>query len=380
MATRLFGLIILFAFAAFPARASSYQSAAPIAYMLDMSSGAVLYDKNSKKRIPPASMTKMMTAYVVFDLLASDKLALNDMFTINEQTAQKWSGRGSTMFLRGGQKVSVENLLHGLITVSGNDAAIALADGLAGSEDEFVKLMNQKAREIGLEHSRFGTANGWPDEGRTMVTARDLAVLAQRTMANYPQYYKQFYANKKFTWNDVTQIDRNPLLGKVAGADGLKTGHTNAAGYCLTGSAQQNGRRIVMVLAGLPSYESRISESVKFMSWGFDAWRSEQLYEKSAIVGEAQVQLGEQTSVALAAPAKIAVTLPKKSAGEFDIAIRYSGPVKAPVAKGQRVATLVVTMADGSEQKTPLVAAGNVAAAGFFGRAWNGLKSLVGAA
>jgi len=380
MATRIFGLILLLAFTALPVRASSYESAAPIAYMLDMSSGAVLYDKNSEKRIPPASMTKMMTAYVVFDRLGSGELALDDTFTIGAKTAQKWSGRGSTMFLRGGQKVSVENLLHGLITVSGNDAAVALADGIAGSERAFITLMNQKAGEIGLENSRFGTSNGWPDEGRTLVTARDLAVLAQRTMADYPQYYKQFYANKKFTWNNVTQMDRNPLLGKVAGADGLKTGHTNAAGYCLTGSAQQNGRRIVMVVAGLPSYDSRITESVKFMSWGFGAWRSEALFETSAIVGKAQVQLGEQTSVALAAPNNIAATLPKETADTYDLAIRYSGPVKAPVAKGQRVATLVVTMADGSEQTTPLVAANNVAAAGFFGRAWNGLKSLVGAA
>lgn len=380
MITRLFSFILLLCASVLPVRAASYQSAAPIAYMLDMSSGAVLFDKNSQKRIAPASMTKMMTAYVVFDRLKKGELSLEDQFTIRQETAEKWSGRGSTMFLRGGQKVSVENLLHGLITVSGNDAAIALADGISGSEVEFIAVMNETAREIGLDSSRFGTANGWPDEGRTLVTARDLAILAQRTMADFPDYYRQFYASKSFTWNGVTQIDRNPLLGKVAGADGLKTGHTNEAGYCLTGSALQNGRRIVMVVAGLPSYDSRISEAIKFMEWGFEAWKAQPLFEKGAQIGSAKVQMGEVGLVGLVAPQDISATLPKNASRAFKLSIRYNGPLKAPLKKGQRVAMLVAQMPGGGEQVTPLLAANDVEEAGFFGRAWNGLKSLVGAA
>lgn len=377
---RVLASAILLTATAMPIHAAPYKTAAPIAYMLDMSSGAILYDKDSEKRIAPASMTKMMTAYVVFKHLGEGKLTLDQKFKIQAETAEKWSGRGSTMYLRGGQEVSVENLLHGLITVSGNDAAIALADGVSGSEIEFLILMNETARQIGLDDSRFGTANGWPDEGRTLVTARDLAVLAQRTMADFPQYYKQFYANKSFTWNNVTQMDRNPLLGKVAGADGLKTGHTNAAGYCLTGSAVQNGRRLVMVVAGLPSYDSRISESVKFMDWGFNAWRNKTLFEKDAVVGAANIQIGSDTSVNLIAPQAISVTLPKENKAKYSLSIQYNGPIKAPISKNQRVASLVISMADGSEQITPLLAANDVAEAGFFGRAWNGLKSLIGAA
>lgn len=382
MAIRLLGLFIAVIFGSIPLPVSAFQTGAPIAYMLDMSSGAVLYDKNSRKRIAPASMTKMMTAYVAFEKLSQGELALDQQFVVSAETAQKWSGRGSTMYLRAGQAVSVENLLHGLITVSGNDAAIALAEAISGSELEFIGVMNETARKIGLNDSRFGTANGWPDEGRTLVTARDLAVLAQRSMADFPEYYRKFYANKSFTWNNVTQIDRNPLLGKVAGADGLKTGHTNEAGYCLTGSAVQNGRRLVMVVAGLPSYDSRISESVKFMNWGFNDWDSTQLFKKSEQVGRARVQLGEETQVSLVAPQNITISIPKneqasQSRKGYRLTIRYKGPVKAPIAKGQRIAQLVATMADGSEQITPLLAANDVGEAGFFIRAWNGLKSLL---
>ncbi|MEE9434082.1 MAG: D-alanyl-D-alanine carboxypeptidase family protein [Sphingorhabdus sp.] len=371
-------ILLLLSFAGPLRAAPAYDSKAPIAYMIDMSSGAVLYDKQSTKRIPPASMTKMMTAYVLFEELAAERLKLGQTFRISEATASEWSGKGSTMYLRGGQEVSVSDLLHGLITVSGNDAAIALAEGVSGSEEAFVARMNETARKLALKDSRFGTANGWPDEGRTLVTAHDLAVLAQRTMADFPILYRMFYANEKFTWNNITQIDRNPLLGRIAGADGLKTGHTNEAGYCFTGSAVQGGRRLVMVVAGLGSFNSRIDESVKFMQWGFGEWRSEDLFAKESVVGSAKVQLGTQSHVNLFAPQKISVTLPKAGNVSYRLSIRYNGPIKAPLEKGQRVALLVAKFADGSEQVTPLLAARDIAEAGFFGRAWNGLKGLAG--
>jgi serine-type D-Ala-D-Ala carboxypeptidase (penicillin-binding protein 5/6) len=383
MSARLFCLLAMLLLGAAPVQAAAaFTTEAPIAYLIDMSSGAVLIDKNSSKKIPPASMTKMMTAYVIFDELATKRLELDQKFKVSKEAATEWSGKGSTMYLRAGQEVSVADLLRGLITVSGNDAAITLAEGLSGSEIEFVAKMNATARKLGMKDSRFGTANGWPDEGRTLVTARDLAILAQRTMADFPILYKMFYGKQKFTYNNITQPDRNPLLGRVAGADGLKTGHTDEAGYCFTGSAVQNGRRLVMVVAGLGSSDGRIEESIKIMNWGFDAWKSKALFAAGSNIARAKVQLGSQNYIDLIAPQKISVTLPKsgpvsKAAG-YKLFVRYEEPIKAPFKKGDRLALLVTRFSDGSEQVTPLLAANDVGEAGFFGRALNGLKGLVG--
>ncbi len=368
---------LLLATAPVSVAAESYTSSAPIAYLLDMQSGAVLHQSRADRRIPPASMTKMMTAYVIFEELEAGRVKLDQKFPVRQKTAEKWAGQGSTMFLKGGEKVTVENLLHGLITVSGNDAAIALAEGVAGSEAQFIDMMNASATKLGMKDSRFGTANGWPDEGKTLTTALDLATLAQRTMADYPSYYRTFYANKTFTWNGITQVDRNPLLGKVAGADGLKTGHTDEAGYCLTGSAEQGGRRLVMVVAGLPTFGSRIKESVRLINWGFSTWQNKPLYKANAIVASAPVQLGSDMSVDLVAPRAVAVSLPKGMASTYNLFIRYTGPIKAPIKKDQRIAVLVTKLKNGSEQITPLVAANDVAEAGYLGRAWNGLRRMV---
>jgi len=356
----------------------AYQSAAPIAYMVDLSSGAVLFDKDADRKIPPASMAKMMTAYVVFDMLKSGKLSLDQKITVTPEVWRQWNNQGSTMFLASGEQVSIENLLHGVITLSGNDASVALAVGISGSEEFFVGEMNAMARKLGMENSRFGTANGWPDEGRTLVTARELALLARRTIEDFPELYRKFYGRKEFRWGGVTQEDRNPLLGKVNGADGLKTGHTNEAGYCFTGSAEQNGRRLLMVVAGLDSYGGRIAESNKFMEWGFSAWRSEPLFRKGEAIARIPVQLGSETSLTITAPRNMAVTLPADEAGEYQLFIRYNGPVKAPIAAGDIVANLVIKLPDGSEQLSPLYASKDITEAGFFGRIRNGFMALLG--
>lgn len=356
----------------------TYQSAAPIAYMVDLSSGAVLFDKDSDRKIPPASMAKMMTAYVVFDKLESGKLSLDQKITVTPEVWRQWNNQGSTMFLASGEQVSIENLLHGVITLSGNDASVALAVGISGSEESFVAEMNAVARKLGMENSRFGTANGWPDEGRTLVTARDLALLARRSIEDFPELYRKFYGRKEFRWGGVTQEDRNPLLGKVAGADGLKTGHTNEAGYCFTGTAVQNGRRLLMVVAGLDSYRGRIAESNKFMKWGFSAWRSEPLFKAGEAIARIPVQLGSETSLTLTAPRNMAVTLPADEAEDYQLFIRYNGPVKAPVAAGDIVANLVIKLPDGSEQLSPLYADKAISEAGFFGRIRNGFMALLG--
>ncbi len=259
---------LVFVMPAARAAAPAYDSSAPIAYMIDLSSGRVLYDRQGEKQIPPASMAKMMTAHVAFRLIQQGKLKLDQSFTMRPETWKKWHSQGSTMFLAVNEPVSVENLLHGIVTLSGNDACVVLAEGIAGTEESFVDLMNAEARRLGLTGSRFGNSNGWPDEGRTVVTARDLAKLAAATISETPDLYKQFYATTSFRWgktmggDDISQANRNPILGKIAGADGLKTGHTEEAGYGFTGSAIQNGRRLVMVVAGLDSFNGRISESV----------------------------------------------------------------------------------------------------------------------
>ena len=264
---------------AMPAGAQPLQTAAPVAYLVDVNSGQVLFSRNADHRIAPASMTKMMTAFVVFDLVSTGRLSLDQKVTVSANTWRRWHGAkgGSSMFLRPGESVSIGDLLNGLLTVSGNDAAYALAEGVSGSSDAFVDLMNAKAAEIGLADSHFASPNGWPDGRATYSTAQDLARLAILTIQRYPQLYHRFYGQPSLAWGRnaggrlIQQDSKNPLLGRVAGADGLKTGFTDDAGYCFTGSAVEDGRRLVMVVAGLPSNQARIKESVHLMEWGFQS-------------------------------------------------------------------------------------------------------------
>ncbi|HTK59062.1 MAG TPA: D-alanyl-D-alanine carboxypeptidase family protein [Sphingomicrobium sp.] len=373
-----------------PAKAPPFDTPAKVAYLVDLSSGAVLLSKNADQRMPPASMAKMMTTNVAFELIKKGDLKLDKMCTVRPETWQKWHGpaAGSTMFLSPGEQVSVENLLKGIITLSGNDASVVLAECIAGTEDAFANVMNDNAERLHLTNSHFGNSNGWPDEGKTYVTARDLATLARAEIENYPELYKKFYSLTQFTWgktlgsgSNITQANRNPLLGRVPGADGLKTGHTDEAGYGFTGSAEQNGRRLVMVVAGLGSFNQRIEESVRLMQWGFNAWQAKPLFKKDTVVGTAAVQLGGSSEVSLVAPRDLSITIPAGVLSKVNtMKIRYQGPVKAPIAKGQHIADLVVTTSDSGEQVMPLVAAEAVGEAGFFARAWIGLKQLLGMA
>ena len=355
-----------------------YETAAPIAYMVDMASGAVLIDKQSRQKIPPASMAKIMTAYVAFDLIDRGRLNPDTKFTVSPETWKAWNNKGSTMFLKPGEQVRVADLLHGVVTLSGNDAAIALAEGIAGSEAAFVDRMNVTAKKLGMKDSHFGTANGWPDNGRTLTTAHDLALLGSRTINDFPKLYRQYYGRSEFRWNNVTQRNRNPILGKIAGADGVKTGHTDQAGYCFTGTAEQKGRRIMLVVAGLPSMAARTDESIRMMRWGFNAWRAQQLFRTNRIVAHIPVQLGQQTQIDAVAPRNLALALPAKQTTRYKLVVRYNGPIRAPIKKGTEVAQLVAIFSDGSEQVMPLIAARSVAATGFFGRTLNGFKLLVG--
>jgi serine-type D-Ala-D-Ala carboxypeptidase (penicillin-binding protein 5/6) len=373
-----------------PAAAPVFDTPAKTAFLLDLSSGAVLYAKNPDMRMPPASMAKMMTTEVAFELIDRGQLPLNKMCTVRPETWQRWHGpaAGSTMFLSPNEQVSVENLLHGIVTLSGNDASVVLAECIAGTEQAFAQQMNELGKKLGLTNSRFCNSNGWPDEGCTYVTARDLAALARASIERHPKLYQTFYPKPSFTWGKtlgsgqaITQGNRNPILGKIPGADGLKTGHTDEAGYGFTGSAEQNGRRLIMVVAGLGSWNARVEESTRLMQWGFNAWTAKPLFNAGAKVGTAQVQLGSDDELDLVAPRTLAVTVPAGlSSGQVRMKVRYQGPIAAPIAKGQEVAQLVITTGDTGEQIVPLVAGEEIGRAGLFGRIWLGFKQLVGMA
>lgn len=363
-----------------------FETTAPIAYMKDLSSGAVLYAKNANAHMPPASMAKMMTVYVVFDMIKRGEVKLDQTYMVRPETWQQWHGpqAGSTMFLSPGEEVSVRNLLHGIVTLSGNDACVVLAEGVAGTEPAFASLMNLAAKRMGLRDSHYTTSNGWPDPTQ-YVSAHDLAIVAERTIRDFPDLYQEFYNQKDFTWGKtmgsgqaITQANRNPLLGRVAGADGLKTGHTEEAGYGFTGSAVQNGRRLVMVVSGLTSFNDRIAQSVAFMQWGLNAWQSVPVARKGRQLQTAEVQLGDKRSVALVAPRDLAVTLPKGFGREMTMTVSYKGPIKAPIAQNQYIADLVVKTPGMPEQRLPLVAAEAVGPAGFFDRVVDGFRRLFG--
>ena len=377
---------LLSSIVAYPAEAQAppFDTPAPIAFMKDLSSDAVLYAKQPDKKMPPASLAKMMTVYVAFTLIGKGELKQDQKIHVSRETWQKWHSQGSTMFLSPDEDVSVENLLYGIVTLSGNDACVVLAEGISGTEQAFTALMNQRAKALGMSNSHFGTSNGWPDEGQTYVTARDLATLAEATIENFPDLYKKYYSKQDFTWGQtmggkaITQANRDPLLGYVDGADGLKTGHTEEAGYGFTGSAEQNGRRLVMVLAGLDTYTGRAQQSRQFMNWGFRAWKAKPIVKKGKQVATAEVQQGSESSVGLVAPRDLTVTIPSGTSPDMTGKVVYQGPIKAPIQKGQHIADLIINTPGMGPQKLPLVAAEDVSEAGFFGRAWAGLMSLFG--
>ncbi len=360
-----------------------FTTPAPYAYMVDLSNGAVLFAKGADTQMPPASMAKMMSVYVAFDMLKRGDAKLEQKIRVRPETWKKWHSQGSTMFLSPDEEVSVADLLQGIITLSGNDACVVLAEGLAGTEEQYVALMNAKAKQIGLTGSHFANTNGWPDPSEH-VTPRDLAIIAQRTINDFPGLYRRFYPVQQFTWGKtlgggdaIVQPNRNPLLGRVAGADGLKTGHTEEAGYGFTGSAEQGGRRLVMVIAGLKSFNDRIAQSVAFMEWGFRAWTQQVIAPAGKVIDRAPVWRGSADTVGLMGPIDLKVTVPRGFGGQRVVKVVYDGPIKAPIKRGAEIATLVVTVPGMPAARIPLVAAEDVGEAGFFGRMGSAFRTLV---
>jgi D-alanyl-D-alanine carboxypeptidase (penicillin-binding protein 5/6) len=329
--------IAFIAASALPATAAAppFDTAAPVAYMVDLSSGAVLYAKDPDRRIPPASMAKMMTTHLAFHLIKKGDIKLNQMCTVRPETWRQWHGpqAGSTMFLSPGEQVSVENLLHGIVTLSGNDATVVLSECIAGTEPAYVARMNAEAKRLGMTNSNFGNSNGWPTRAgpsrpRAIWRSSPRRRLRRRRNSTRPSTRRRSSPGAR-PWAAARRSPRAtaiPLLGRVAGADGLKTGHTAEAGYGFTGSPEQNGRRIIMVVAVLGSFNQRIEESVKFMDWGFRAWQAQPLFDSGEKVAEAPVQLGDDDKVGLVAPRKLAVTVPAGSgSGAVRVKVVYDG-------------------------------------------------------
>jgi D-alanyl-D-alanine carboxypeptidase (penicillin-binding protein 5/6) len=350
----------------------AYETSARAAVLLDLQSGQELYVKNPDLPLPPASMSKLMTVLMVFERLGDGSLSLDDTFPVSEKA---WRKGGSKMFVEVGARVRVEDLLQGIIVQSGNDACIVVAEALAGSEEAFSEQMTRRAHELGLTHSTFRNASGWPDPEHLM-SARDLAGLAAIIIENYPQYY-QIFGEKEFTYNNIRQHTRNPLLHQDIGADGLKTGHTEDAGYGLTGSAVRDGRRLVMVLMGLDGPVDRARESERLLEYGYRNFKNYQLFVRGDSVEQADVWLGSASTVPLVVQDDVWVSLTSEGRRDLEVKVMYDGPIPAPVANGSQLAQLEITAPGLEPRRVPLIAGEAVQAASMFGRMTSALEYLI---
>ncbi len=359
--------------------AAAFDTKAKYALLIDADTGYIMYDKKSDVAMPPASMSKLMTAYVIFDALKNGKITEDDEFVVSENAWRKGGAKSgsSTMFLNPNQKVKVRDLLHGIIVQSGNDACIVAAEGLAGSEEAFADRMNHKAKELGLKDSTFYNATGLPQPGHVM-SARDLSILARALMRDFPEYYS-IYSEKEFEYNGIKQGNRNPLLYTMDGADGLKTGHTEASGYGLTGSVKtRDGRRLIMVVNGLKSMNDRSSESQKLVGYGLANFENLLLYKKGAVLETVSVWYGQSETVEAIVPEDMLITLPRGQKNKIEAKIVYDTPVAAPIQKGQKLGRLIVQMPDGGREEIDMVAANAVDKIGYFGKLKKFVLSWIG--
>jgi D-alanyl-D-alanine carboxypeptidase (penicillin-binding protein 5/6) len=361
-------------------RKDEFQTSVPHAILIEAESGTVLFEKNADQPVAPASLAKLMTAEVVFNEIREGNLKLDEEFVVSENAWRKGGAPsgGSTMFAAIHSRISVENLLRGVIVHSGNDACMVLAEGIAGNENSFARLMNARARELGLEKSNFTNSTGLPDPDMR-VTVRELAKLSQHLIATYPDFYK-IYGERDFTWNKIRQQNRNPLLAMNIGADGLKTGFTNEAGYNLVGSAVQDGLRLIVVVAGAKTANERADEARRLLNWGFTGFEQRILFTAEQTVGEARVYGGESRYVPLKSADGKAIRLmvPKNATERVLARIVYRGPLAVPVEAGKRVATLKVWRGENVALEVPLAAAVDVGQGSLTRRAFDAVSELVG--
>ncbi|MBV1916639.1 MAG: D-alanyl-D-alanine carboxypeptidase [Sphingomonadaceae bacterium] len=348
----------------------------PVSMLLDLGSGQVLHAREAQRSFLPASLTKVMTAYVAFEEMKAGRLDPAQKFTVRSETARDWYRRGTSMFLSGQEHVSAHDLLRGIMTASANDAAVVLAEGYAGSVPAWTLMMNDAARRLGMKHSRFSTPNGWPDEGQTRVTAQDIARLASAMIRNFPDYYRAYSGKRQMVWKNVTLFSHDPVSGVVNGADGIKTGYTREAGYNFLGSAQHDGRRLVMVLGGAESEQRRANASRAYLEWGFSQWRTRHLIAATQKIGQARVQGGRVAQVALVARDPVYAVVPRDNSEAITLRIVYRGPVIAPIEKGQEIASLVIKVGDMEPGRVPLFASEAIESASPMDRLIHGFMNL----
>ena len=346
--------------------------------LLDVTTGQVLFARETDRRFMPASVTKVMTAYTAFKLIDEGKIDPSTRFLYTKELEDEWFNEGSNMFLKAGDRPTFGELLLGATTVSGNDASVAIAIAATGSLDNWLALMNENAAELGMRNTHFGGANGFPDEGKTFTSAADLARLGEAMVTRYPGLYKRYFGHRTLTWNDITQANHDPVTGRVEGGDGMKTGFTNEAGYTFLGSAARNGRRLIVVIAASNFARERDKAARDLLEWGFDDFDQRRLLPPTAKVGEALVQEGAADTVALVAPKGVRLTLPKGPHGPITTRIVYRGPVEAPIAKDEEVASLRIAV-DGEDMlDLPLLAGEEVPRAGPFRRIRNAILNWLG--
>nr|WP_246337336.1 D-alanyl-D-alanine carboxypeptidase family protein [Azospirillum oleiclasticum] len=354
------------------ASAASLDTIARQAILIDQTTHTVLFEKNADQRMPPSSMSKIMTMYMVFEALKEGRLSLDHTLPVSERA---WRMQGSKMFVELNNVIKVDDLIKGVIIQSGNDACIVLAEGLAGSEPAFAERMNQRAKELGLTGTNLVNSTGWPDPNHYM-TARDLSILAEHLIEDYPQYY-HYYSMREFTYHGIKQGNRNPLLYRNIGVDGMKTGHTDAAGYGLTASAERDGRRLILVVNGLPSMQARADESARLIEWGFREFDTYALFKAGDTIEQVDTWLGASDKVPVTVASDLKVTLARADRPNMKVSLVTESPVPAPIRKGDRVGKLVISGPGFPTKEVPVVAATDVEKLGVFGRIFAAAKYLV---
>ena len=360
------------------ASAVSFQTSAKHVILMDYDTGSILYEKAADDNMFPASMSKIMTALIVFDRLREGSLTLSTKLLVSEKA---WRMGGSKMFVRAGRKVTVQDLLRGVIVQSGNDASVVLAEAIAGDEKAFAEMMTRRGKEIGLRNSIFKNATGWPDPDH-ITTARDLAKLANYIIKEYPEYYK-YYSEKKFTYGKspdgkpITQGNRNPLLYYDIGADGLKTGYINSSGYGLTASGIRNDRRLTMVIHGMGNVRTRTSESRRLYEWGFREFDNITLFKANETVDSAKVWLGDKSEVSLVLKNDLRITIPIENKKNMKVSVKYLGPISTPIVKGQKIGSLVINGTGTLPITKPLFAAEDIGQLNFIGRIVSAISYII---
>ncbi len=343
------------------------------AIIVDFNTGAILLEKNADELMPPSSMSKLMTAYVVFSMLREGRLRLDQTLPVSERA---WRMEGSKMFVQVGSQVTVDDLIHGMMIQSGNDACIVLEEAIAGGESGFAEILNETARKIGLQNSSFRNSTGWPNPEHRM-TCRDLSILARRLIIDFPEYYR-LYAERSFRYNNITQENRNPLVQRGL-ADGMKTGHTDAAGYGLTASAIRNGRRVILVANGWNSMAQRAEESERLLEWAYREFENVSLFSANQTVEEAPVYLGDRSTVPLTGGTQdLIVTMPRTWRRTATVKVEYQSPIPAPIKRGDQVGFLSTSGQGVPNLRVPLYAGADVGQQGLLGRATASFTHMIG--